>query len=305
MRKIRLCKFATIMIVTLLISWGLATPGTAQPVCGDDMVPPGQAGDDASEGSCCIAGISVPTLSAGGLALLVFLLAMTALWILARGRKVGGPTETLVFGACVLALATAASADCCLCNDGSAVALAGIPANCVGLCGGEPGNPLWSGMTFPNHAGVACDNPCSSALVGGTAPAGDFCGETNIGYVESLGRRCDTDLCYDDVYACSSKGCVGGANPGDACECAAQCDGGTCEGVQGVCVNVPGGFGSLGVCGANSDCPQGESCISQHTCRQFFVHECSFGDACAPGHNEAGAADGGACPAGITNVVCP
>ena len=197
--------------------------------------------------------------------------------------------------------------NCCLCVDGTGVAQTGVlPApggTCAGDCATVPRAPAFSGLIYPLQ-GAACNAACASARL---VPAGVNCGVAGVGYVHSVGRRCDDDICFDDVYACASTGCVGGPTPGAACECNAQCGaGGTCTGTQGVCVNPVGG-GTLAGCGANTDCAAPQVCVTGHTCRQFFIHECTLNTPCAPAATVPGPAVVGAgCPAGATrNVVCP
>ena len=299
----------------------------------DDRVPPGNPGDNRLQGPCCKSAVPESARWAAWGVIVVLLVVGLAI-LVKQGRARSKYLVAWLFLGIMswIRPEVAMAQQCCLCSNGtgvlqtSPIAGPGVPAGfgtCLTDCAAPP---FFTGVIYPlqGPAGTSCNSPCASALDIAPAPSEENCGVVGVGYVQSVGRRCDDDTCNDDVYECTSKGCVGGTTPGAACVCdtttpgagagPAQCGTGTCTGIQGVCVspnrapNPPGILNSLSPCGANADCPAGEVCVSQQACRQFIVHECTVFSTtdCAPTTEVAGPANAGACPAGgTTSVVCP
>ena len=298
----------------------------------DGIVPPGHPGDKTLQGPCCKS--VVPESARWAVWGVLVVLLVVGLAILVKQGRARSKHLVIWLFLGIMSLVrpeVAMAQQCCLCSNGtgvpqtSPVAGPGVPAGfgtCLADCAAPP---FFTGVIYDLQAPGGCNAPCASKLATPpVAPAGTNCGVAGEGYVQSVGRRCDNEPCFDNVFECTSKGCVGGTTPGAACVCDtttpgitdtgdAQCGTGTCTGIQGVCVNPtrapnpPGIVNSLNPCGATADCPAGEVCIPQQTCRQVFVHECTFRSTCVPFIGETpGPANAGACPAGTTkNIVCP
>ena len=199
---------------------------------------------------------------------------------------------SIVFATCVLIaiFVSPVSANdrytCCKCTDGTWQQPLSYPWSCEAACIAH-GDP--TGDTYQRAAGTTCGADCSNAA--------SNCGRNDLGYVWSIGTRCEDDWIRDDVYMCTqgalfkctesdwecerNEEClpkhdnVAGPADGGACSSCVSCipNGNPCidatcccEAVDpdccsGVCVDKdsdPNNCGECGnVCGANAYCKEG------------------------------------------------